>query len=92
MSDAAALETHRTRVFAGKGNSMTQNTSKIRLLKSQKLTLLMAADGYNYVDAAHALRLAPATVLSNRKRLIKRLSARNMTHAVAKALRDGLIE
>ena len=48
-----------------------------------------AAEGETAAQTGARLYLSPETVKSYRKRIIEKLGARNATHAVALALRDG---
>ena len=50
-----------------------------------------AADGETAVQTGQRLYLSPETVKSYRKRIIAKLGARNGTHAVALALRSGML-
>ena len=53
--------------------------------------LAATADGDTAAEAATRLHLSSETVRSYRKRIIAKLGARNGTHAVAVALRTGLL-
>jgi DNA-binding CsgD family transcriptional regulator len=53
--------------------------------------LLGAANGETAAQTGARLFLSPETVKSYRKRVIAKLGARNGTHAVALALRSGLL-
>jgi DNA-binding CsgD family transcriptional regulator len=50
-----------------------------------------AAEGETAIETAQRLYLSAETVKSYRKRIIAKLGARNGTHAVALALRSGLL-
>ena len=50
-----------------------------------------AANGETAAQTGARLFLSPETVKSYRKRVIAKLGARNGTHAVALALRSGLL-
>jgi DNA-binding CsgD family transcriptional regulator len=50
-----------------------------------------AAEGETAIETARRLYLSSETVKSYRKRIIAKLGARNGTHAVALALRAGLL-
>lgn len=50
-----------------------------------------AANGETAAQTGARLYLSPETVKSYRKRVIAKLGARNGTHAVALALRSGLL-
>jgi DNA-binding NarL/FixJ family response regulator len=61
-------------------------------LSSREIDVLrLAADGATSEDIAGALHLTEHTVKSHLKRIQSKLGARNRTHAVATALRTGLI-
>ena len=50
-----------------------------------------AANGETAAETGARLYLSPETVKSYRKRVIAKLGARNGTHAVALAIRSGLL-
>ncbi len=50
-----------------------------------------AAEGETAIETGRRLYLSSETVKSYRKRIIAKLGARNGTHAVALALRNGLL-
>jgi len=67
-------------------------TSKDTLTRRQRQTLQLLADGHSTTDVAHRLHLSAETVRTHTKATLARLGARDRAHAVAIALRTGLIE
>lgn len=55
------------------------------------IVLELAADGLTVAEAAAQLRRSPATIETERRALMVRLGARNITHAVAIGYRRGII-
>ena len=51
-----------------------------------------SADGYGTKEAARAMGISPWTVKDIRKRVMSKLYAKNITHAVAIAIARGLIQ
>ncbi len=62
------------------------------LTRRQRQILQLFADGHSTDRAARALGVSPETIRTHAKALLGRLSARDRAHAVAIALRGGLIE
>jgi DNA-binding NarL/FixJ family response regulator len=62
------------------------------LTRRQRQVLQLLADGLSTVDAAHRLGLSSETIRTHTKATIRRLEARDRAHAVAIALRSGLID
>jgi DNA-binding NarL/FixJ family response regulator len=62
------------------------------LTRRQRQILQMFADGHSTERAAHALGVSPETIRTHAKAVLGRLSARDRAHAVAIALRGGLID
>ena len=62
------------------------------LTRRQREILQLFADGHSTDRAARALGVSPETVRTHAKALLGRLHARDRAHAVAIALRGGLIE
>jgi DNA-binding NarL/FixJ family response regulator len=62
------------------------------LTRRQRQILQLFADGHSTERAATALGVSPETIRTHAKALLGRLSARDRAHAVAIALRGGLIE
>lgn len=62
------------------------------LTRRQRQTLQLLADGNSTTDVAHRLHLSAETVRTHTKATLARLGARDRAHAVAIALRTGLIE
>ena len=63
----------------------------LALTPREAQVLRLAADGATSEEIAAALHLTEHTVKSHLKRIQGKLGARNRTHAVAVALRSGLI-
>ncbi|MBL7406055.1 helix-turn-helix domain-containing protein, partial [Escherichia coli] len=57
----------------------------------QRACLLAAAEGQSAKQAARSIDLTPRTVQHHHEEARRRLGARSLTHAVALALRDGMI-
>ena len=66
--------------------------SRGTLTRRQRQTLQLLADGHSTTEAAHRLHLSAETVRTHTKATLARLGARDRAHAVAIALRGGLIE
>jgi DNA-binding NarL/FixJ family response regulator len=66
--------------------------STSRLTRRQHQTLQLLADGHSTADVANRLHLSSETVRAHTKATLSRLGARDRTHAVAIALRTGLID
>ncbi|MEU7597529.1 LuxR C-terminal-related transcriptional regulator [Streptomyces sp. NPDC039022] len=65
----------------------------VRVLPQQQRAVLVAmANGLSVGETARRLCLAPATVKSHRRLLYRRLRVRSGAHAVATALRVGLLD
>ena len=62
------------------------------LTRRQKQILQLFADGHSTERAARALGVSPETIRTHAKAVLGRLSARDRAHAVAIALRGGMIE
>jgi DNA-binding NarL/FixJ family response regulator len=62
------------------------------LTRRQKQILQLFADGHSTERAARALGVSPETIRTHAKAVLARLSARDRAHAVAIALRGGMIE
>jgi DNA-binding NarL/FixJ family response regulator len=62
------------------------------LTRRQRQILQLYADGQSTARVAKRLGLSPETVRTHTKATLSRLGARDRTHAVAIALRSGLIE
>ena len=76
----AALLQRRT---AGSGQLLTEREREV---------IQLLADGATTEKAAQELFLSPATVRSYTEKAMQKLEARSRTHAVAQALRAGLID
>lgn len=70
----------------GRGGRATRT-----LTKRQREILQLLADGSSTAQIAHALGLSEETVRTHTKATLARLDARDRAHAVAIALRSGLI-
>ena len=70
-----------------------QNVDRItRPLSARELTVLeRVAEGLTNAEIATELGISPDTVKTHLARLLEKLSARDRTHAVARAMRAGLI-
>ena len=66
--------------------------SKPVLTKRQRETLQLLADGHSTEEAAQRLHLSGETIRTHTKATLQRLEARDRAHAVAIAMRTGLIE
>lgn len=62
------------------------------LTPRQREILQLLADGHSTEAAAQRLGLSPETVKTHTKHILARLAARDRTHAVAMAMRQGLID
>jgi DNA-binding NarL/FixJ family response regulator len=62
------------------------------LTRRQQQTLQLFAEGHSTADVATRLHLSAETVRAHTKALLSRLGARNRAHAVAIAMRIGLVD
>jgi DNA-binding NarL/FixJ family response regulator len=62
------------------------------LTRRQRQIIQLVADGHSTRDVAHHLHLSAETVRTHTKAALPRLGARDRAHAVAIALRTGLIQ
>ena len=91
-------ETIRTAVdtAAGSGSfidpAATGDGSRSALTRRQRQIIQLLADGNSTRDVAHRLHLSAETVRTHTKAALGRLDASGRAHAVAIALRTGLIE
>lgn len=69
-----------------------RSTTSPTLTKRQREILQLIADGFSTSRIAHALGLSEETIRTHGKAMLVRLDARDRAHAVAVALRAGLIE
>jgi two-component system, NarL family, response regulator DesR len=87
LSDAVEAAVEATRYVDpaanGKGSALTRR---------QRQILQHLADGHSTTDIAHRLHLSAETVRTHTKAALARLQARDRAHAVAMALRSGLID
>ena len=65
--------------------------TKPNLTERQKQILSLSASGLLAKECAHLLGLAVRTIEAHRVSSVKLLGARNITHAVALAIRKGII-
>jgi DNA-binding NarL/FixJ family response regulator len=64
-----------------------------RDLSGREIEILQAAaDGYSIAETAYIHHLTLHTVKDHRARILSALAARSTTHAVAIAMREGLIQ
>jgi DNA-binding CsgD family transcriptional regulator len=77
---------------AGESASERSFAPTLELQPKEKAALALAADGLKTETIAEALGVSPETAKTNLKRARDRLSARNTAHAVAIAIRRGLID
>lgn len=63
-----------------------------KLTRRQRETLQLLADGHSTTEVAHRMHLSAETVRTHTKASLARLGARDRAHAVAIALRSGLID
>ncbi|HZQ82747.1 MAG TPA: response regulator transcription factor [Gaiellaceae bacterium] len=61
------------------------------LTDRERAVLRLIADGYSYEEAGKELFISPETVRAHVAKSLTKLGARSRTHAVAEALRAGLI-
>lgn len=69
-----------------------QNLSDEPLTPAELLVVRFASYGLNNIETADVTGLAYGTVQSQIKRAMRKLRAKNRTHLVALALREGLID
>jgi DNA-binding NarL/FixJ family response regulator len=73
-------------------NPERRGSASRTLTKRQRQILQLIADGHSTARVANALGLSEETVRTHTKAILSRLDARDRAHAVATALRSGLIE
>ena len=71
---------------------MTQGVAEAPLSEREREILQLLAEGYHTEEVARRIGLSPETVKSDTKRAIQKLEADTRVHAVAKALRQAMIE
>ena len=59
--------------------------------RRQQQVLVLLAEGLTYDEIAECMGIAPNTVLRHVQKTLRRLGARNSRHAVAIALRTGIL-
>lgn len=90
MVEAVTMDIQRiTRTRGFWGGRSVQPT--LALTGAETRALILAADGYSVIESAAAVGIQPDTLRQQRKAVIARLGARNMPHAVALAMRQGLL-
>ena len=70
----------------------TNITLRMKLSAREMEILVLAANGASNKETARKLDLADATVKVHRKTLMRKMGVNSITHAVAFALRSGLIK
>lgn len=70
---------------------MEADPTHLPLTRRQREVIAMSADGLSINEIAEALNIASNTVKVHVNRAMRRLGARNRTHAVATLLREGTI-
>src|SRR5512139_1217719 len=88
--EVARLVCERHGIKSLRGHDETDTPTDLTPRQTQMLALM--ADGMGYKQIAHSLGLAEATVKSTLGRAYARLGAVHGAHAVALALRAGLID
>ena len=76
--------------FARCGHGKEWNAMTIT--ERERDVLALAADGHTFATMAAQLFVAPDTARKHAASAYRKLGARSMTHAVAEALRRGMIE
>ena len=79
------------RVMDKLADSLIRINRLSRITPAEQLVLYWAARGLSAPRTAQQLGLSSHTVKDQRKAAMHRLEARNITHAVAIAMREGLI-
>jgi len=64
----------------------------VMLNERQVQVLQLFSEGYSYKDIAEELNISPATVRAVRAAIIGKLAATNITHAVVKAIKLGVLD
>lgn len=62
------------------------------LTERERDVLEMLCDGWNYVEIAETCGVSVPAIRERASRVLTKLQARNKTHAVALAIRGGIIE
>lgn len=71
--------------------TLTGAGSRLELTKREADVLLLLADGHTYEAIGRRLEISPETVRTHMQKASERLNASTRTHAVATAIRQGLI-
>ena len=74
----------------GKGTEAMTNT--VTLTDRQLQVLKLTAEGYSYKDMAEEMKVSPSSVNAIRSAIIEKLAATNITHAVVKAIKLGVLD
>jgi DNA-binding NarL/FixJ family response regulator len=64
----------------------------MNLTEREVLILQLRADGENYISIADRTGTTPGTIRNRTRGIFDKLGADDMTHAVATALRKGIIK
>jgi DNA-binding NarL/FixJ family response regulator len=88
LMDAVAAAADSTKFVDPAANASSHGT----LTRRQRQILQLLADGHSTADIAHRLHVSAETVRTHTKATLARLDARDRAHAVAIALRGGLID
>lgn len=63
----------------------------VTLTDRQLQVLKMFAEGYSYQDIAEELQVSPSSIQGARTAIVEKLAAANITHAVVKAIKLGVL-
>ncbi len=66
-------------------------TNSVELTERQLQVLRMFAEGYSYKDISNELNVSPTAIQAVKSGIIAKLAAINITHAVAKAIKTGVL-
>ena len=67
-------------------------TNTVTLTDRQLQVLKLTAEGYSYKDMAEKMKVSPSNVNAIRSAIIEKLAATNITHAVVKAIKLGVLD
>lgn len=67
-------------------------TTAVMLADRQLQVLKLFAEGYSYKDIAGELNVSSSTVQAVKNAIIHKLAATNITHAVVKAIKLGVLD
>jgi DNA-binding NarL/FixJ family response regulator len=71
---------------------MLGNETNFKLSKREKELLVYASNGFSIKQMAVLLKLSPYTIDSHNRNIIKKMEAKNMKEAIAKSIRNGIID